>query len=117
MTEWESYCVCVFAKAKSNVLFLRLFWIMSPTAGCLTLISKPWKTPVPAAAFLIAWLTNTEWDMANLNSDLVAPASFTHHEIKTADQGTFVQLVKPKPIAVVHLLISLQRAGSASLVN
>src|SRR5436190_16367389 len=91
--------------------------MISPMAGGCSLISNPWKTPVPLAAFLIASLTNTECDIANLNSALVAPACLTHHEMKTADHATFVQLVKGKPMSWVHFLISLQRAGSDSCVN
>ena len=86
-------------------------------AGGFSLISKPWKTPVPLAAFLIASLANTECAIANLNSDLVAPACLTHHKMKTADHGTVVQLVNGKPMFMVHFLISLQRAGSDSFVN
>src|SRR6185369_7917656 len=80
-------------------------------------MSKPWKTPVPFEAFLIAWLTNTECAIANLNSDFVAPACLTHQDTKTADQGTDVQLVNVNCISCVHFLICLQSAGSASFVR
>src|SRR6266404_6794877 len=68
-------------------------------------------------AFVIAWFTNTECDIANLNSALVAPACLTHHDTKTADHGTVVQLLKENPISTVHFLICLHSNGSASFVN
>src|SRR6266498_6161055 len=91
--------------------------MMSPTAGGCEVMSRPWKTPTPLTWFFIAWFTNTECAMANLNSSRVAPACFTHHDTKTADHGTLVQLEKVNPMSSVHFLICLQSVGSASLVN